>query len=139
MQVLLQYRLIIILNCKLSYTCLCPCNHQTIWRSQSHTYYTVPCHCPATQRSKQKSLFQSSLNLHFLFGAIRFFTGGSAIAYPENVENSARDYPENAGDYPIGIHHPDTRSARVFLYGQLCARLYNYLIWRPWVRVVVEP
>ena len=53
-----------------------------------------------------KSLFQSSLNLHFLFGASRFFTGGSAIAYPENVENSARNCPENAGDYPIGIHHP---------------------------------
>ena len=52
------------------------------------------------------SLFQSSLNLHFLFGASRFFTGGSAIAYPENVENSARNHPENADDYPIGIRHP---------------------------------
>ena len=52
-----------------------------------------------------KSLFQSSLNLHFLFGASRFFGWGSAIAYPENVENSARNYAENAGDYPIGIHH----------------------------------
>ena len=50
-----------------------------------------------------KSLFQSSLNLHFLFGASSFFTDGSAIAYPENVENSARNYPENAGDYPIGM------------------------------------
>ena len=48
---------------------------------------------------QSKSLFQSSLNLHLHFGASRFFTGGSAIAYPENVENSTQNYPENAGDY----------------------------------------
>ena len=49
-------------------------------------------------------LLQSSLNLHFLFGAI-FFNGGSAISYPENMENSARKLSENAGDYPVGIHY----------------------------------
>ena len=66
-------------------------------------------HCAMPQSDNfanhAKSLFQSSLNLHFLFGASRFFTGGSAIAYPKNVENSGRNHPENAGDYPIGIHH----------------------------------
>ena len=61
-----------------------------------------------------ESLFQSSLNLDFLFGASRFIPLGSAIAYPENVENSARNYPENAGDCPIGIHNPRLAVRRVF-------------------------
>ena len=41
-----------------------------------------------------KSLLQSSLNLHFLFGAI-FFNGGFTISYPKNMENSARKLSEN--------------------------------------------
>ena len=67
-------------------------------------------HCVMPQSGnfaiQANALFQYSLNLHFLFGASRFFTGGSVIAYPETVENSARNHPENAGDYLIGIHHP---------------------------------
>ena len=54
--------------------------------------------------TKIKSLFQSSLNFHFLFGESFFFTVNvKKNAYPENLENSAQNYPENAGDYPIGI------------------------------------
>ena len=58
----------------------------------------VSLHCAMPQSGnfaiQAKSLFQSSLNLHFLFGASRLFTGGSAITYPENVENSARNHPD---------------------------------------------
>ena len=56
--------------------------------NSSHTDYTAPCHCQATLLSK---LLQSSLNLHFLFGAI-FSTGlyACAILYLENMENSAQ-------------------------------------------------
>ncbi len=46
-----------------------------------------------------KGLLQSSLNLHFLLGTI-FFNGGFAISYQIIWKT------ENAGDYPIGIHHP---------------------------------
>ena len=65
-----------------------PCDYQTIHnKSPSHTDYTAPCHCQATLLSK---LLHSSLNLHFLFGAIFFSTaGGSAISCPENMENRA--------------------------------------------------
>ena len=103
------------------------CDHQTIWRSQSHTNYTVPCHSPATSlsRAEAKSL-QSSLNLHFLFGASRFFTGGSAIAYPKNVENSARNHPENAGDYP-NAHFPLFR----WHSWPVAGSLKKHTRWRP--------
>ena len=46
-----------------------------------------------------KWLLQSSLNLQFLFGAI-FSTGTS----PSNTLRIWKT--ENAGNYPIGIHHP---------------------------------
>ena len=68
-----------------------------------------------------KFLFQSSLNLHCLFGASRIFTGGSAIAYPENVENSARNHPENASDYPIFIRS----SALYCVARQKCSMIGN--------------
>ena len=83
-------------------------------------------HCAMPQSGnfaiQAKSLFQSSLNLHFLFGASRLFTGGSAITYPENVENSARNHPD-----------------RLRKTMGLCARRFNDLIWEPLVRVEVEP
>ena len=45
-----------------------------------------------------KSLLQSSVNLHFLFGAI-FFNGGFAISYPERIiwKTARANYPKNAG------------------------------------------
>ena len=34
-----------------------PCDHQTISKSPSRTYYTAPCHCPANLLSKQNLSF----------------------------------------------------------------------------------
>ena len=42
-----------------------------------------------------------------------FFNGGSAISYPENMENSARKLSEER-DYPMGIHHPRHVTVAVF-------------------------
>ena len=52
-----------------------------------------------------KSLFQSSLNLHFLFGAISS-TGDLPSHIPRIWKTARANYPKNAGEYPIGIHHP---------------------------------
>ena len=51
-----------------------------------------------------RSLLQSSLNLHFLLGAI--FSTGAPPSREYGKQRSSANYPKNAGDYPIGIHHP---------------------------------
>ena len=103
-----------------AYTLLVPANIRAITRryriTEKSVAHRLHCAMPVSGNFaiQAESLFQSSLNLDFLFGASRFIPLGSAIAYPENVENSARNYPENAGDCPIGIHNPRLAVRRVF-------------------------
>ena len=103
--------------------------------------HRLPCAMPLSGNFaiQATSLFQSSLNLHFIFGASRFFAGGSAIAYPENVENSAQNYSENAGDYPIGIHH-HRHAVRPRIHRSPTENSApDFSTWGACVRIVVEP
>ena len=70
-----------------------PCDHQTISKSPSHTYYTGPCHCPATLLSMQH-LLQSSLNsLSCIFFSAPFFsTGASPSHIPRATHRENNNY-----------------------------------------------
>ena len=86
-----------------------------------------------------KSLFQSSLNLHFLFGASRFFTGRSGPSSyiprmwktaPEIILSTLAIIQSESAILDIRIHRSPTENS--------APDVFNDLIWGPWLRVVVE-
>ena len=70
-----------------------------IEKSVTHRPCTIP--LSGNFAIQAKSLPQ----LHFLFGAI-FSTGASTSHIPRIWKTARANYPKNAGDYPIEIHHP---------------------------------
>ncbi len=78
---------------------------KSISKSPSSTAYTAPCHCSAHLLSKQ------NLSFNCIFSSAPFFQRGlrQLCSYQgiQRIWKTARaNYPKNAGDYPIAIHHP---------------------------------